>query len=326
MGLDILLQPQKFIDFTAADGSKSVTQSSFTTNIGLSSSEAIASGKNLFVFDSINFPTNPLRQVISDGGNYKIGTADSTLIIGTNDNRHLRIRAGGTSNSEIRMTVLSSGEVGIKTTLAQTRAQQLASISNNNFSNTSGMVFNGTDWYGGTIPSWTKTPEGTYDVYFTGVTYAVNLGANTGPGSNSCYQSLGSLPQLANVSCSFSNVFRGGAANATLSAAIFTDTFFALASGSYDTLGSYTLTAPNVPAGTNIIVGFWGQSGLTNVTVTTSNDTILTTLGSISANSVITSSKLQVSDGVVILRNLPTSSTGLPSGAVWNNGGVLNIV
>lgn len=28
----------------------------------------------------------------------------------------------------------------------------------------------------------------------------------------------------------------------------------------------------------------------------------------------------------ILLRNLPTSATGLPVGSVWNNAGVLNIV
>jgi len=31
-------------------------------------------------------------------------------------------------------------------------------------------------------------------------------------------------------------------------------------------------------------------------------------------------------DGVILANNLPTSSAGLPSGAIWNNSGVLNIV
>lgn len=31
-------------------------------------------------------------------------------------------------------------------------------------------------------------------------------------------------------------------------------------------------------------------------------------------------------DGLILANNLPTSASGLPSGAIWNNGGVLNIV
>ena len=31
-------------------------------------------------------------------------------------------------------------------------------------------------------------------------------------------------------------------------------------------------------------------------------------------------------DGVVLMENLPTSSAGLPSGALWNNSNVINII
>jgi len=31
-------------------------------------------------------------------------------------------------------------------------------------------------------------------------------------------------------------------------------------------------------------------------------------------------------DGVILANNLPTSASGLPSGAIWNNGGILNII
>jgi hypothetical protein len=30
-------------------------------------------------------------------------------------------------------------------------------------------------------------------------------------------------------------------------------------------------------------------------------------------------------DGVIIMAGLPTSSSGLPTGALWNNSGVLNV-
>jgi hypothetical protein len=35
--------------------------------------------------------------------------------------------------------------------------------------------------------------------------------------------------------------------------------------------------------------------------------------------------EINVGSGNLILKNLPTSSTGLPTGAIWNNSGVLNI-
>jgi hypothetical protein len=31
-------------------------------------------------------------------------------------------------------------------------------------------------------------------------------------------------------------------------------------------------------------------------------------------------------DGLILANNLPTSASGLPSGAIWNNGGILNII
>jgi hypothetical protein len=35
---------------------------------------------------------------------------------------------------------------------------------------------------------------------------------------------------------------------------------------------------------------------------------------------------IETASGNVVFGNLPTSSSGLPTGAIWNNGGVLNIV
>ena len=57
--------------------------------------------------------------VIIDRGNYRSNN-DTTIILGANSNQHLRFRAGGDTNNEIRMTILSSGAVGIGTTLTET--------------------------------------------------------------------------------------------------------------------------------------------------------------------------------------------------------------
>lgn len=334
MGLDILVQPQQFNSFTSADGSKSVTQTSFTTNIGFSSKEAIASGKNLFVLDSVNFPSNPLRQVISDGGNFRIGTTDPTLIIGTNSEQHLRFRAGGDTNSEIRMTILSSGEVGIGTTLAQTRAQQLASVVNGNFSNITGLIDIGGGWYQGVPVGW-QGVNTSYTVFLQSGNYVANLNTlATGSGSSSFRQNLGVLPIMSDINLTFdyANTSIAPWSQGILNAAIYDGSLNPLATfqSSNNGYGTYSLIATGVPAGTTIIVGFWpnptGAPALDNVSVTASNDTKFTTSGSISASSVITSSRIQIQGGVVVLKNLPTSSTGLPSGTVWNNSGVLNIV
>ena len=73
-----------------------------------------------------------------------------------------------------------------------------------------------------------------------------------------------------------------------------------------------------------------------NVPLATSiSGTILTVRGETSDNSGYalkvqnssSSALLYVrNDGVVLMNNLPTSSAGLPSGALWNNSGVINIV
>jgi hypothetical protein len=107
--------------FAVANASRSFVVGANTFTIGMSSTEAIASNKNLFVFDSVNFPSQPFRTVFSDGGNFRTVT-DPTMILGTNSDQHLRFRAGGATSSQIRMTILSSGEVGIGTSIAETAA------------------------------------------------------------------------------------------------------------------------------------------------------------------------------------------------------------
>jgi len=113
--------------FAVANASRSFVVGANTFTVGMSSTEAIASNKNLFVFDSVNFPSDPFRRVFSDGGNLGAATG-TTMIFGTNSEQHLRIRAGGSTNSQIRMTILSSGEVGIGTTIAQTAGANLTVV------------------------------------------------------------------------------------------------------------------------------------------------------------------------------------------------------
>jgi hypothetical protein len=86
--------------------------------------------------------------VIIDRGNYRRNT-DPTIIIGANSDQHLRLRAGGDTSAEIRMTILSSGEVGIGTSIAETAAAKLtvsgnisASGSINALSSNVGIVVN----------------------------------------------------------------------------------------------------------------------------------------------------------------------------------------
>jgi hypothetical protein len=224
------------------------------------------------------------------------------------------------------MTILSSGEVGIGTTIARTnQQQQLSGASNGAFTNTTGMAFNGSDWYGNTVPNWGGGTDPTYTVYFNGTNYFRNLGAGPTTSSSPMSQRIGTLQVRSDVIVSFTNsVVPFGAR--TLSAAIFNSSNTSLASGAYDGSGNYTLSAGNVPAGTTIIIGFWGTAGITNISLsTTLQSGYLTINGGLSAGYTNTS-RLEVREGYVVLRNLPTSSAGLPSGAVYNNSGILQIV
>jgi len=92
-----------------------------TNNVLLS---AVAVAGNVSVTNGLTASTiftTGSGNVIIDRGNFRRDT-DPTIIIGANSDQHLRFRAGGATNSEIRMTILSSGEVGIGTSIAETAA------------------------------------------------------------------------------------------------------------------------------------------------------------------------------------------------------------
>lgn len=310
------------------------------TVVGNISATGIISGTTQFEFASAAL-------FLKDGGNNR-RNSDPTQIYGTNEDQHLRFRAGGATNNEIRFTILSSGDVGIGTTIAETAAagngglivkndvlvgnasrpsgSMLSAISNGNFANTTGMAFNGTDWYGGTVPNWSGPTDATYTVYYNGTNYYRNLGAgSTGPGSSSARQTLGTLRSTSNVIVDFANV-TAPFGTATLSAAIYDAAYNVFAIKACDGVNSYRLSAENVPAFTNVMVGFWGTGALSNVSLTAVNTSNhLTVAGQVSASHVSTS-RIEVRDGVVILKNIPTSSTGLPVGAVYNDSGFLKIV
>jgi hypothetical protein len=271
----------------------------------------------------------------------------ANISIGTNDAYHLRLK----TNSSAKFTVLSSGEVGVGTTLAETAAagtgglvvkndllignaqrisgSTLPQVINGAFANTTGMSQTSPDWFGGAVPNWSGPTDADYTVYFNGGTaFYRNLNAGpTGPGLQSARQTLGTLRSTSDVVVSFTNAFAGAFGTAaTLSAAIYDTAFNVYAIGSFNGNGDKILSAANVPAFTNVMVGFWGDTALTNVSLTANNASKhLTVAGSVSAIATSTA-RLEVRDGVVIFSNLPTVSAGLPTGAVWNSGGFLRIV
>jgi hypothetical protein len=118
---NVLISSLQVNGFASFDGSRSLTIGGNTYTYSLTSKEPIIANKNLFIYDSINFPTGPLKAVFAESGNFRT-TSQPTIILGTNSDQHFRIRTGGFTNEDIRMTFLSSGEVGIGTTLAETAA------------------------------------------------------------------------------------------------------------------------------------------------------------------------------------------------------------
>ena len=293
--------------FTVANASRNFVAGANTFTIGMSSSEAIASNKNLFVFDGVNFPSQPFRTVFSDGGNFRTVT-DSTMIFGTNSDQHLRFRAGGSTSNEIRMTILSSGEVGIGTTIAQTRSPVVSAI-NGNFQDTTGLTPHDANWYYGTPNGWTSPiSPAFYTVWNNGGGDFVANPASlaSGPGNSSFRQNLGPLQVVSDIRVTFdyASVSIAPWSSGTLNVAIYDGSFNVLATNVYTTAGTYSLNAVAVPAGTTIIVGFWATGittpGLNNVTVTQIDKNNLTIVGSISASGNV-SAKNIYTDGKLIV-------------------------
>jgi len=322
----------------------------------------VVSGTNLFLPKSIyqsasgnwestysTFSTSSAFSIVA-GGNSRA----ANITIGTNDAYHLRFE----TNNNAKMTILSSGEVGIGTTITETASAgngglivknnllvggttikettnlTLSSVVNGDFQNTTGLTAIGsTGWYQGLPFGWTSAVDPpVYTVWNGG---GGDFVANpsqlaTGAGSSSFRQNLGILPIMSNINVTFDYASTSIAAwsSGILNAAIYDGNFKVLATNTYTTAGTYSLAVTAVPADTTIIVGFWVSSvspGLNNVSVTQVTNTALTVAGGVSASSIVTP-RLQVQNGIVIFSNLPTLSANLPVGAVWNKDGALRIV
>jgi hypothetical protein len=328
-----------------------VSLSSFTTNTDFNSYKTDVASATATFLPTTTYQNASAFSIVA-GGN----TRTANITIGTNDAYHLRFE----TNNNARMTILSGGEVGVGTTITETQVAgngglivknnllvggttiketvnlTLSSVVNGDFENITSLTAEpGGEWYSGTPIGWTSNNA-------TPITYTVFNGAggdrvanvsqvSDGPGLLSFRQNLGALQTLSDINVTFNYVSSSIApwSTGTLNAAIYDGSFNALATNTYTTSGTYILSAAAVPVGTTIIVGFWSEGfttpGLNNVTVAQVTNTALTVAGGVSASSVITS-RLQVRDGVVIFTNLPTLSTGLPSGAIWNSNGFLRVV
>jgi hypothetical protein len=224
------------------------------------------------------------------GGN----TRTSNITIGTNDPYHLGLETDNTA----RVTILSSGDVGIGTTIAETQSPVIESIINGNFSDLTGLNPRGGGWFDGVPAGWIGNTS-FFTIFSQGSNYVANISTlASGSGSSSFRQRMGVLKTTSNVVLTF-DYAAAGFSNGTLNAAIYDSNFNVLATNSYtNAYGTYTLSASSVPADTEIIVGFWRTAGtpaLDNVSITSKAvNSFLTVNGGISASEKIFSADKQV--------------------------------
>ncbi len=321
------------------------TGSNLQTNINTVASNLESTGSNLQ--GQITSLTNVVPNFIVVGGNAR----GANLTIGTNDNFSLRFETNNLAKMTIHpsgevgigttLAETSGADPGglivkesIKTFNHGNSSQwnyaynqltglnlspvtvnipNTVTVTNGNFSNTSGMVFNGSDWYGGNVPGWTGPTDSTYAVYRQGIvayTFYNNLNAGPkGPGTNALRQQVTtSLPVTSNIALNFINgnvAALGG--TYPINAAIYTTGFQILASGSFAGEGAKKLVANNVPPNTDCIIAFWGspQGALTNISV----------------------EQTGIYNTIKFNSKLPPSGNGLPSNSVYvDNNGFLKIV
>ena len=135
-------------------------------------------------------------------------------------------------------------------------------VANPNFSDTSGMVFNGFDWYGGNVPFWSGPTNPNFEVYFDGTFYYNNLNAGPkGSGVNALRQQISNTsPIISDIRLEFYNANVAALGGLfTINAAIYTTDYKVLSSGSFPSVGYNELIAKNIPPNINYIIAFWGS-------------------------------------------------------------------
>ena len=159
-------------------------------------------------------------------------------------------------------------------------------VTNGNFSNLTGLTYEGGPWYSGVPTGWSTGKEGTtYSVKYTGnpspdvYTYAANLSqlTVTSPSFASLNQSVGTTDLTGAVTLKF-DLADFGTTNWEVGAAIYTNNFGTLLANTsivngfsgLNGIGTYELTASNVASGAPLQIAFWttgGTPSLTNVSI-----------------------------------------------------------
>jgi hypothetical protein len=161
-------------------------------------------------------------------------------------------------------------------------------VTNGNFSNLTGLTYEGGPWYSGVPSGWSTGKEGTtYSVKYTGnpspdvFTYAANLSqlTVTSPNFAALNQSVGTTDFTGAVTLKFDLAdFNLPSTNWEVGAAIYTNNFGTLLANTsivngfsgLNGIGTYELTASNVASGAPLQIAFWttgGTPSLTNVSI-----------------------------------------------------------
>jgi hypothetical protein len=158
-------------------------------------------------------------------------------------------------------------------------------VTNGNFSNLTGLTYEGGPWYSGVPSGWSTGKEGTtYSVNYTGnpspevYTYAANLSQLTATSPfNALTQSVGTTDLTGAVTLKF-DLADFGTTNWDVGAAIYTNNFGTLLANTSivngfdgsNGIGTFELTASNVASGAPLQIAFWttgGTPSLTNVSI-----------------------------------------------------------
>jgi hypothetical protein len=160
-------------------------------------------------------------------------------------------------------------------------------VTNGNFSNLTGLTYEGGPWYSGVPTGWsTGKADTAYSVKYTGnpspdvYTYVANLSQLTATSPfNALTQSVGTTDFTGAVTLKFDLAdFNLPSTNWEVGAAIYTNNFVTVLANTsivngfsgLNGIGTFELTASNVASGAPLQIGFWttgGTPSLTNVSI-----------------------------------------------------------
>jgi len=167
---------------------------------------------------------------------------------------------------------------GLASAMAQSGDDPLI-VTNGDFSDLTGLQEMSDGWYSGVPAGWSAAPSDggstNYAIRKQAGNFVANVSAlsRTQPSFQAFTQEVGILPAPAEVTLTFAVVDSWHGENFYMGAAIYDARAVAypLAAGDFTNAGTHTLVASNVPAGTQVKLGFWTVTGfpsLDNVAIT----------------------------------------------------------